>query len=166
MSLRTLGAGGTIVGWRAARERAEDAPQLLRPGLLAAQIPGGAAYAGVTGADHLDAIAAADRTGAWPPSHSDRRPRCSPASRCSARTHRLVVADLPAGSAGLGDLRALGATRTPGELLLVVQRARAPRGHELLWAGAAGLPGRAQDPDSGSSELRARSAHRRPTSAA
>ena len=32
-------------------------------------------------------------------------------------------------------------TRARGQLLLIVQRARSPRGHELLWAAAAGLPG-------------------------
>ncbi len=54
---------------------------------------------------------------------------------------RLVVVDLPDGSEGYADLRALGTTRSAGELLLVVQRASAPRRHELLWLGAAGLPG-------------------------
>ena len=49
MSLRTIGSEGALTGWREARKRAEDAPQLLRPGLLAARIPGGAAYAGIAG---------------------------------------------------------------------------------------------------------------------
>jgi hypothetical protein len=139
MSLRTLGAAGAITGWQAARRRAEDAPQLLRPGLLAAQLPGGGAYAGIAGADHLDAIAAADRAGrvaavslGWASSLLAR-------VASLGQTHRLVVADLPSGPAGRRDLLALSAGRAPGELLLVVQRARAPRGHELLWAGAAGL---------------------------
>ena len=34
-----------ITSWPAALQRAQDAPQLLKPGLLAASIPGGAAYA-------------------------------------------------------------------------------------------------------------------------
>jgi hypothetical protein len=141
LSLRTTGVGAVVAGWRAALERAEDAPQLLRPGLLAAQIPGGVAYVGVAGTDDLDGIAAANRSG-----------RIAAVSTGSARTvleritalrssKRLVVADLPGGAEGLADLRALSAGRTPEELLLVVQRARAARGHELLWAAAAGLPG-------------------------
>ena len=141
LSLRKTGAGAVVAGWRAALERAEDAPQLLRPGLLAAQIPGGAAYVGIAGTDDLDGIAAANRSG-----------RIAAVSTGSARTvleriaalrasKRLVVADLPGGAEGLADLRALSAGRTPGELLLVVQRARAARGHELLWVAAAGLSG-------------------------
>ncbi len=139
MSLQTLGVAGAITGWQAARRRAEDAPQLLRPGLLAAQIPGGAAYAGIAGTDHLDAIAAADRTGRVASVSLPTAPSLLARIALLARTHRFVVADLPAGPAGRNDLRALSATRTPGELLLVVQRARAPRGHELLWTATAGL---------------------------
>ncbi len=139
MSLQTLGVAGAITGWQAARRRAEDAPQLLRPGLLAAQIPSGAAYAGIAVTDHLDAIAGADRTGRVASVSLGSAPSLLARIALLARTHRLVVADLPAGPAGHNDLRALSATRTPAELLLVVQRARAPRGHELLWAGAAGL---------------------------
>ncbi len=139
MSLRTLGANGAIAGWRAARKRAEDAPQLLRPGLLATQIHGGAAYAGPAGTDNLDAIAAADRGGGVTAVSLGAPPTLLARVAALRRTHRLVVADLPAGRAGVEDLRALNATRARGELLLVVQRARAPRGHELLWAGAAGL---------------------------
>jgi hypothetical protein len=131
---------GAIAGWRAAVQRAESAPQLLRPGLLASQIPGGAAYAGILGADTTDAIAAADLRG-----------RISAVSLGTARTllarvaalrraHPLVIADLPSGRPGREDLRALAAGRAPGELLLVVQRIRSAPGHELLWAGAAGLP--------------------------
>ncbi len=139
MSLRMIGPEGAITGWRAARKRAEEAPQLLRPGLLATQIVRGGAYAGILGIDHLDAIAAADRSG------HVAGVSLGPASTLLARvalltrTHRLVVADLPAGATGYEDLHALSTARAAGELLLVVQRARAPRGHELLWAGAAGL---------------------------
>ncbi len=75
----------------------------------------------------------------WQPSRSDRPDAARPYRGCSPARTACVVADLPAGPTGLGDLRALSAARAPGELLLVVQRARAPRGHELLWAGAAGL---------------------------
>ena len=125
----------------AARKRAEDAPQLLRPGLLAAQVPGGAGYAAIAGEGHLDAVAAADRQG-----------RVGAISLASAATllariaalqssHRLVVCDLPGDAAGLADLRALSATRRAGDLLIAVQRVGGGAGHELLWLGVAGLKG-------------------------
>lgn len=132
-------SAGTIAGWQAARTRAEAAPQLLRPGLLAAKVSGGAAYAGPIGTDNLDSIAAADRGGRVAAVSLGEPPTLLARIAALRRTHRLVVADLPAGPTGVEDLHALNATRAPGELLLVVQRARAPRGHELLWAGAAGL---------------------------
>jgi hypothetical protein len=138
-----------IAGWQAARTRAETAPQLLRPGLLAAQVSGGAAYAGPIGTDTLDSIAAADRGGRVAAVSLGTAPTLLARIAALHRAHRLVVADLPAGRSGVEDLRALNATRAPDELLLVVQRARAPRGHELLWAGAAGLSpgGHAQQTD-------------------
>lgn len=141
VSLQPVGTGAVVAGWRAALERAEDAPQLLRPGLLAARISGGAAYAGIAGTDDIDGIAAADRSG-----------QIAAVSTGSAQTllerivalrasKRLVIADLPGGAEGQTDLSALSAEREAGELLLIVQRARAARGHELLWTAAAGLPG-------------------------
>jgi hypothetical protein len=141
LSLQETSTGAVVAGWRAALERAEDAPQLLRPGLLAARIPGGAAYAGIAGTDDIDGIAAANRSG-----------QIATVSTGSARTllerivalrasKRLVIADLPGGAEGQTDLSALSAEREAGELLLVIQRARAASGHELLWTAAAGLPG-------------------------
>lgn len=141
LSLQPLGSGGEIAGWPLALKRAEDAPQLLRPGLLGAGIPGGAGYAAIAGEEHLDAAAAADRQG-----------RVAAVSLGSARTllariaalqnsRRLVVCDLPGGVAGLADVRALSASRRSGDLLIVVQRTGEPAGHELLWAAAAGLSG-------------------------
>ncbi len=143
LSLRKAGTGAVVAGWRAALQRAENAPQLLRPGLLAAQIPGGAAYAGIAGTDALDGIAAADRSGRIAAvSTGPARTLLARIARLRA-SRRLVVADLPGGAEGRADLDALSAGRDAGELLLVVQRARAARGHELLWAAAAGLPGAA-----------------------
>ena len=63
LSPRPSGAGAIVAGWQAAVSRAAAAPQLLRPGLLAASVPDGAAYAGVTGVAPVDAVAAADRAG-------------------------------------------------------------------------------------------------------
>jgi hypothetical protein len=141
LSLRVLGGAATVRGWPAARRRAEDAPQLLQPGLLAAQIPGGAAYAGIAQADDIDGVVAANREGKL------AAVSLGPAQTLLARVaalrsgRRLVVCDLPAGAQGVADLLTLSAQRAPGELLIVVQRAPLASGHELLWAGAAGLTG-------------------------
>jgi hypothetical protein len=140
LSLRPLGAAATIDGWPAALRRAQDAPQLLRPGLLGARVPGGGAYAGVTGADSLDAVAAADRHGAVAAVSLGAAATLPARVQALLRSRRLVVCDLPAGARGVADLRALAAARRPRDLLIVVQRA-AGGGHELLWAAAAGLRG-------------------------
>jgi hypothetical protein len=50
LALAPAGTGAVIEGWAAARARAQAAPQLLRPGLLASEIPGGAGYVGVAAA--------------------------------------------------------------------------------------------------------------------
>lgn len=141
LSLPEQPGAAQIAGWQAALQRADDAPQLLSPGLLASSLPGGAGYAGVAGAGELDALAAADRRG-----------RVASVSLGGSATllariaglraqHRLVVADLPGGSAGIADVHALAAARPAGELLIVVQRAPDGHGHELLWTAVAGLPG-------------------------
>ena len=141
LSLRRAGAGALVLGWRAARERAEQAPQLLRPGLLASQIPGGAGYAGITGAGDLDGVLAADREGSIAAlSLGSAATLLARVAALRAR-ERLVVADLPGGSEGHEDLLTLDAQRAPGELLIVLQRVPENRGGELLWAAAAGLAG-------------------------
>jgi hypothetical protein len=141
MSLQPIGAGAVVSGWSAARRRAEDAPQLLRPGLLASRIPGGAAYVGISGEDHIDGVVGADTTGRV------TEVSLGPASTLLARVaaadgrRRLVAVDLPGGVQGYGDLRDLSAGRGPRELVVVVQRAPQGSGGQLLWVGAAGLPG-------------------------
>jgi hypothetical protein len=125
--------------WQAVLERAHGAPQILEPGLLASQIPGGAGYAGITGANDVDAVAAADRRGLLTVS-SFGSAASLPARIAVLSTHkRLVVADLPAGASGLTDLRALIAARPAGTLEIVVQRAPDEPGNELLWVAVAGL---------------------------
>jgi len=141
LTLRPAGVGATVEGWPAARRRAEDAPQLLRPGLLASQIHDGAGYAGITGASDIDSVLAAERHGRI--AAFSRGPASTLLARLSAlgRAHALVVADLPGGAEGRADLRALSRERAPGELLLVVQRVQQPSSGELLWTAAAGLAG-------------------------
>jgi hypothetical protein len=141
LALRLLAAGAVVEGWAAARRRAERAPQLLSPGLLASSIPGGGAYAGITGADHTDGAAAADREGHVAAVSLGSPPTLPARIAAIARFKRLVVGDLPGGSEGYAALRTLGRTRGNGELLLVVQRAADRPGGELLWLAAAGLAG-------------------------
>jgi hypothetical protein len=141
MSLQISGAGGVIRGWAAARKRAEDAPQLLRPGLLAAQIPGGGAYAAVTGEGDLDGAIAADRQGSVAAVSLGSAPTLLARVAALLSSKRLVVCDLPPGPEGYAELRALSRQRRSGELLIVLQRADGGKGHELLWAAAAGLTG-------------------------
>ena len=134
-------AANEISNWPQALRRASGAPQILQPGLLASVIPGGAAYAGTVEDGPLDSLVAADRGG-----HVSAV-SLGPAATLPARIARLgeryalVVADLPAGSAGPAQLRALAASRAPDELLLVVQRAPDERGYELLWTSLAGEGG-------------------------
>ncbi|TML00137.1 MAG: hypothetical protein E6G34_01170 [Actinobacteria bacterium] len=138
LSLAPAGEGGVIAGWSAAVRRAHGAPALLRPGLLAARIPGGAAYAGIAGTDALDAVLASDEAGRV---HAvSMGPAGTVVARAAALAERsrLVVCDLAAGAAGRGQLRALQLRRGAGQLLLVIQRAGGSA-HQLLWAAAAGL---------------------------
>ena len=133
--------GGRIEPWSAVARRADTAPQLLEPGLLASQIPGGGAYAGMGGPDS----AVAERRDGWVASVSRGTPKTLLAriSRLE-RMHRMVVADLPDADAGNTALRTLVSTRAHRELLIAVQRAPDGPGHELLWVAAAGLGGDGQ----------------------
>ncbi len=141
LSLAQHDSAGSIDGWQAAVHRAENAPQLLRPGLLGGSVRGGGAYAGVSGERALDAIAAADRQGRiGAVSIGSAQTLVSRIAALRARK-RLVVADLPQGSEGIAELRALARSRPSGELLIAVERAPDGRGHELLWGGVAGLSG-------------------------
>jgi hypothetical protein len=155
LSLSTSGSEGVIDGWQGARRRAEAAPQLLAPGLLAASLPRGAGYAGIAGSDDVDGAVAADRAGRV------AAVSLGPASTLLARvaalqtSRTLVVADLPGGGEGLADLRALVAGRAQGELVVVVQRVPDARGGELLWAAVAGLAG------AGARELTSQSTNQR-----
>jgi len=141
LSLRPHGIGAAVEPWQAVLERARSAPQILQPGLLASQIPGGAGYAGIAGLDDYDGVAAADRNGQIA-ARSLGSAATLPAriAALSART-RLVVADLQAGASGLSDLRALSTARPTDALEIVIQRAPDIPGNELLWVALAGLGG-------------------------
>jgi hypothetical protein len=141
LSLKRAGAGAVVDGWPAARRRAADAPQLLAPGLLAAQIPGGAGYVGVAGSSDIDGAAAADREGRVAAVSLGTAPTLLSRLATLRRRMRLVVADLPGGAEGRADLRELSDSLSAGQLEIVVQRAADGRGGELLWTAVAGLAG-------------------------
>jgi hypothetical protein len=153
-----LPASAHIPSWPAALRRAQGAPQLLKPGLLATSIPGGAAYAAPyfsnlpsSGTIEIEIAkpATSPATVDWPLA-ANRSGRIAALSFGSSgtllsrigklrATHSLVVADLPRGASGYSDLRSLTAGRSARELLVVIQSAPNLPGHELLWSAFAGL---------------------------
>jgi hypothetical protein len=141
LALRTQGGGGVIARWASASARARRAPQLLNPGLLAQSLPGGAGYVGTSTGEGLDAVIAADATGRIATLSLGEPDTLAARIAALQSERRLTVADLPGGEPGVRLLRALVASRPPGELLIALQRVPAGGHGELLWAGAAGLPG-------------------------
>jgi hypothetical protein len=127
---------GFVFDWSKVLARASTALAEIRPGLLASRVPGGGAYAGVTGRAHLEAIAAAD--GAGDVAAVSLGPARDLAARIARleRRHRFVVAGLPTAARGDAVLDALLRGHRPGDLLIVMQtppRASVP---QLLPAGA------------------------------
>jgi hypothetical protein len=132
---------GFIFGWSKVLRRAKTALAEIKPGMLASQVPGGGAYAGVAGRSHLEAVVAADVDG-----------NVADVSLGSAATladrveelltrHRFVVAGLPTADKGDAALDQLLGDHVYGDLLLVLQtppRARVP---QLLPAAALGVRG-------------------------
>jgi hypothetical protein len=141
---QTGSGGGEIEGWAAARRRAEEAPQVLTPGLLAEEIPGGAAYAADAGAGAPDAAVAADTTGHIAAVSLGSPPTLLARVDGLLAARRLVVVDLPGGDGGRAELSTLAAQRSPRELLLVLQRSSNASRGALLWGSAAGLSGGAR----------------------
>jgi hypothetical protein len=141
LSLSLTPTGARIVGWQTALRRAQAAPQLLRLGLLASSIAGGAGYAGTDVAAGTDAVLAAGHAGTLAAVSLGSPATLVRRIATLMRGRRLVIADLPAGAAGLADLAELGRQRPPGELLIVVQRVPHGAAGQLLWTAAAGLAG-------------------------
>jgi hypothetical protein len=146
-----------IPSWPAVLKRARGAPQLLEPGLLAGSIPGGAGYVspyavgpGPSGRTSVTLATPLGNPGIDWPLAANRAGSIAAVSFGSPSTvlariarsrasHRLVVADLPAGAPGSADLRVLVAGRPSGELLGVVQSAPDGAAGDLLWTAFAGL---------------------------
>ena len=112
---------GFIFGWTKALQRARTALAQIRPGLLAERIPGGAAYAGVRGRRHLEAVAAADVRGDVAEVSLGPATDLAQRVRRLLRHHRFVVAGLPTADRGDAVLRRLIADRKPGDVLIVTQ---------------------------------------------
>ncbi len=130
---------GFIFGWSKARKRAATPPAAVLPGMLADQVPGGGAYAGVAGRTHIGAVVAADRRG------DVADVSLGPSATLAQRTqrllerHRLVVVGLPTADKGDAALDDLLRDRRDGDMLVVTQappRATVP---VLLPIGIAGL---------------------------
>lgn len=178
------GTSAHISSWSAVLKRATGAPQLLDPGLLAASIPGGGAYAapyGLGTAQPAPSSGAVNVPGAvhvlstvtvsWPLA-ANRAGVIAAMSFGSPTTllariadlrknHHLVVADLPSGTAGYADLRTLAATRPVGELLTVIESPPDTPGHELLWSAFAGLQPRSETDASGNQTLTSQTTNQR-----
>lgn len=128
-------------GWLDARARAQTAPAGVVPGLLAQTIPGGTAYAGVRGTDHLEALAAADRAGRVGLISIGKPRDLARRAQQLLGQRRFVVAGLPTGEAGDTALEHLIRMRAPGELLIVVENPLPARAPQLLPIGILGLGG-------------------------
>jgi hypothetical protein len=127
---------GFIFGWSQVLSRARSALAEIEPGLLASQIPGGAAYAGVRDRRNLEAIAAADKQGDVAAVSLGTAATLAQRVGELLQRHRLVVTGLPTATNGDAALGALLRARRTGDALIVVQappRATAP---QLLPAGA------------------------------
>jgi hypothetical protein len=140
LRLRPRTGAATIEGWQAASRRAAAAPALLRPGLLAGSVPGGAGYVGIAGSDYPDGALAAGVNGHVAAFSSGSASTLPARVEALLARKRLVVADLPGGGAGRADLLALARTRGADELLIAIGRDERVGAGQLLWTAVAGLP--------------------------
>jgi hypothetical protein len=140
VAVQSAGGGLRIAGWGAVARRARDAPGDVVPGLLASTISrggGSVAYAGVSGAEDTEALAAADEGGRI------ARASLGPAVGFGARalalwgSSSLLVARLPSGARGSAAMAAILRARRPEDLVVVVE-APPPRTLSLLASAAAG----------------------------
>ena len=134
LSVLPRGATATIDGWDAARERAKQVSVTIRPGLLNAQIPGGAGFAGVQGRDDDGAIAAADEAGRVAGFSLGPAATLAQRTRELQRSKRFVVVALPPGPDGRQTLDELIRTRETDELFMVAQLPPTPPKYGLAKA--------------------------------
>jgi hypothetical protein len=142
-------------GWLDARERADSAPADVVPGLLGQTIPGGGAYAGVSGRSQIESMPAANRAGRiglvsiGKADDVARRAQQLLTERC------FVVAGLPTGEPGDTAVEELIKARRPNELLMVMETPLPARAPQLLPIGILGLgpPGKPSGLTSDSTKL-------------
>jgi hypothetical protein len=126
-------------GWLDARARAESAPADIVPGLLAQTIPGGAAYAGVSGRTQLESMPAADEAGRIGLVSIGKADDVARRAQKLLTERRFVVAGLPTNEPGDTAVDELIKHRRPGELLMVVETPLPARAPQLLPIGILGL---------------------------
>jgi hypothetical protein len=131
--------GGFIFGWSKALARAQSAFAEIQPGLLAQLVPGGAAYAGLRGRPHPEAVAASDRNGDVAAVSLGRSSTLADRVRSLLVRYRLVVAGLPTADKGDAVLDGLLRDRRPEDLLIVAQAPPQASVPQLLPVGVAGL---------------------------
>jgi hypothetical protein len=151
ISVVRAGARGQVTGWDSLRRRARAVSETLVPGLVASQIPGGAAYAGVEGHGTQAAIAAADEYGRIASMSLGSPGTLVSRTQALLRDHRFVVVGVPPDAAGAASLDALVRTRAPPDLLIVVAAPPTPpavalalpnlRYYKFTPIGIAGLRG-------------------------
>ena len=140
--LRLLG-GGRMSSWDAIVRRADSPPATVVPGLLASTVRaagGHVGYAGPRTTRNREATVAADRSGRVERATLVAPETVADAARRLWRASDLLVAKLPPGPPGVGQLRALLGERRPADLVLVVQDPSHIT-RRLMAMGAAGLAG-------------------------
>lgn len=125
-------------GWLDARARAESAPADIVPGLLAQTIPGGGAYAGVSGRSQIESMPAANEAGRIGLVSIGKADDVARRAQRLLTQRSFVVAGLPTGEPGDTALEELIKNRKPDELLLVMETPLPARAPQLLPLGVLG----------------------------
>jgi hypothetical protein len=128
-------------GWLDVRARADSAPADIVPGLLAQTIPGGAAYAGVSGREQLEAIPAANEAGRIALVSIGKADDIAKRAQGLLTQRSFVIAGLPTNEPGDAAVEELIKNRTRNELLMVMQTPPQALAPQLLPIGVIGLGG-------------------------
>jgi hypothetical protein len=138
-----LAPGGRMSSWHAIVERAGTVPADVVPGLLASSVRRAGRHVGYAGprtSRNREAAVAADRSGRVERVALVRPGAVAGAARGLWRDTDMVVAKLPPGPPGRGQLVSLLHARHPGDLVLVIQDPSHIT-RRLVAMGAAGLSG-------------------------
>ncbi len=130
---------GFIFGWSKAVKRAATPPAELHPGMLASQVPGGAAYAGVAGRTDVVGAVAADRDGDVAAVSLGTADTLAERARDLLARYRLVVVGLPTAAKGDTALDDLLRGRRASDMFIVMQAPPRPTVPVLLPIGIIGL---------------------------